>query len=97
MTTRSEILRLADSLVSNDRRRVYGPAKSNHEDIAKGWNIILERRGELDAATVCLMMVWLKVCRAAKTPTHIDSYIDMCGYAAIAAEIVSEGDDESAN
>lgn len=95
---RKEILESAAGLIAEsggERGMVYGPAKTNHQDIAIGWSTIVNRAGQINESTVCLMMAWLKICRASKSPTHTDSYIDGCGYLALASELaIEEAKDE---
>ena len=56
-----------------------------HERIAKMWSGILNHT--VTGHQVALCMVGMKLVRADNAPNVDDSYVDACGYAAIAAEI----------
>lgn len=43
----------------------------------------------VDAVTVALCMAELKIARAATNETHMDSWVDLAGYAACGGEIAS--------
>ena len=43
--------------------------------------------GEISAADVAMMMCCLKLARLKATPDHIDSAVDLAGYAALLGEI----------
>jgi len=73
------ILDTAKSLIYGDRQREYGSASENFADIAAGWATIV--RTAVTPEQVCLMMAWLKICRANKdNGNHVDSLVDCCGY-----------------
>lgn len=91
--TRDEILKTASELVNGDRAKDYGPAKKNHEDIAKGWSVILGV--PVNAHQVARCMAWLKLARLSKTDTHIDSYVDAAAYIALAGEIATEPEQDN--
>ena len=48
------------------------------------WNAYIASAGDrpLNAQDVGAMMILLKVARLANNPTHRDSLVDICGYAA---------------
>ncbi len=83
---RSEILEHAHRLVSEDRAESYGDAKPSHERIASMWSAMLGVK--ISAYDVALCMIALKLVRAQINPQHIDSLIDLAGYAALASELV---------
>jgi len=85
---RTSFLGTADQLINSDRAKVYGPAKKNHEDIAKIWSVILGK--EITAEQVVMCMMGLKISRLIKTPEHADSWVDLCAYGAIGGEITNE-------
>ena len=85
---RSEILKTADQLINSDRAKVYGPAKKNHEDIAKIWSVILGI--EVTDWQVVLCMAGVKISRIIKTPKHTDSWVDLTAYGAIGGDITDE-------
>ena len=81
---REDILDTAKLLISGQRATDYGDAFANFDRIAKGWNIIVDNSGgELTAQHVALMMDWVKTCRLLETPSHVDSWVDKCGYSAL--------------
>jgi hypothetical protein len=84
------ILEEAIRVTSGDRRRDYDHPIPNHERIAALWNAYLGVRREADAEVspydASIMMILLKIARAAHTPTR-DSFVDIAGYARCAAQI----------
>lgn len=95
MVKRNDILRTAENLICGDRQETYGSAKVSHERIGKMWAAYLGERlhqQTVSATDVAAMMVLMKVARAASS-THSDNWVDVCGYAALAAEM--EGGDDT--
>ena len=93
---KEEILKQAQDLISGDRNDTHGDAFENHAEIAEFWNIYLDKKlqpmASITAEDVALMMVLLKISRNTQgDKSNIDNFIDMCGYAAIAGEISSNG------
>ncbi|WNO25814.1 hypothetical protein SEA_GOIB_72 [Gordonia phage Goib] len=88
---KGEILAKADELVNGDRNKNYGDAKTNHQRIADMWSVILAKPVEAHEVAAC--MVALKLARLIETPDHLDSWVDMAGYAAIGGEIATETPD----
>lgn len=90
LPTRAKITRHAEYLICGDRQEEYGPPEVNFKRIADGWNWWLQstgRPGFITPVDVAEMMGLVKVARSAESPTHFDSYVDRCGYAAIAGEL----------
>jgi Domain of unknown function (DUF6378) len=85
---RGEILASAEDKINGERDAVYGHPLENHKRIALLWQVILGT--EISPAEVALCMLAVKVARLVQTPDHEDSYIDLCGYAAIAGELASK-------
>ena len=80
------ILKEANTIIYGDREKTYGHPSKNLKTIAKMWNAYLEAKtdkGELNAKDVATMMVLLKAARLANDPSHRDSLVDICGYAAL--------------
>jgi Domain of unknown function (DUF6378) len=69
--------------------RTYGDPVGNHERIAALWSVILGT--EVTAHSVALCCIAMKLSRAISDPQHLDSYVDIDGYARIAALIAKEG------
>ena len=85
-----EVLDRTAQIVLVDRQKEYNQTSKTemHSRIAEAWSATLGRM--VTAHEVALCMVQLKVIRAACQPGHEDSYVDACGYMAIAAEIMHE-------
>lgn len=89
----TETLSLALNLVDGERARTHGDKFINHSRIASLWNAYLANAGllredsALDATDVALLMLLLKVARTQSGGAHNDdNYVDMAGYAGVAAE-----------
>lgn len=94
--TRREILQAAERFVCVDRDQDYGGPEDSFAMIARLWEPIIEARcvssnGDvtLDAVTVALLMAELKIARAATNIGHMDSWVDLAGYAACGGEIAA--------
>lgn len=81
----------AGRLLAGDRQAEYGDARNTHERIAVMWNALIPQGSRIQPTDVALMMIALKLVRAAKNPSHRDSWVDIVGYAEIGARL-SEGD-----
>jgi hypothetical protein len=88
---RSNILAEANSLICNDRQDDYGDAKDMFECIAYMWEAYLNPKEGISISIapqdVAMMMCLLKIARSTASPQKADSYVDLCGYAALAAEL----------
>lgn len=90
MFERPSVLDTAKKIIYGDREKTYGHPSKNLECIATMWEAYLLSRGLLDengdgirAEDVAVMMVLLKAARLGNDPTHHDSLVDICGYAAL--------------
>ena len=85
-----DVLDRTAQVVLVDRQKEYNQTSKveMHSRIAEAWSATLGRM--VTPHEVALCMVQLKVIRAACQPGHEDSYVDACGYMAIAAEIMHE-------
>lgn len=97
--TRREILQAAKRCVCGDRDQDYGVPEDSFALIARLWEPIIKARCvgpgvdvDLDAVTVALCMAELKIARAATNETHMDSWVDLAGYAACGGEISANGE-----
>jgi len=81
---RSDTLKTADQLINGQRQVDYGSPQENFARIAGRWSQIVGV--EIEAWQVCLMMADLKIARLANGP-HEDSFVDACGYLALASEL----------
>ena len=84
MTKREDILKEAEQLVNGERAKEYGDAYVNHKRIADMWSVIFEK--EVTVRQVILCMIAVKMSRLMHE-TKKDSWVDICGYSAIAGEI----------
>lgn len=71
----------------------YGKPENNFGRIASLWRVYVGNRegrdgsGDLNEADVCVMMILMKVARLMEKPDHLDSWIDIAGYAACGADV----------
>lgn len=90
---REEILRTAEKLISVDRKESYGDLRNNFETCAHLWSAWIEGRFgvsiDLEAEDVAIMNSLIKVARLSNNITHEDSWVDICGYAALGGELAS--------
>lgn len=96
--TRREILQAAERCVCGDRDNEYGGPENSFALIAQLWEPIIRARCVspgadvfVDAVTVSLLMAELKIARAATNTGHMDSWVDLAGYAACGGEIAAMG------
>ena len=78
------ILREGANLIVGQRNKDYGDPVENHQHIADIANAITGH--SLSARDVALVLASVKMARLAKSPSHRDSYVDLCGYTGIAYE-----------
>ena len=86
---RDEILDTAKALICGQRAQDYGDAYNNFSNIADAWTWWLGPRLK-DALTpndAAMMMALLKMARLMNSRLHVDSYHDLAGYIALAAEV----------
>jgi hypothetical protein len=85
---RDQCLEQAQQLINGDRKNDYGDAYLNHQRIADLWTTYLSQSAdiELSPTDVAVMMMLLKIARVMNQHKD-DSYVDICGYAALAAEM----------
>lgn len=82
---RKETLKKAMECVLGQREQDYGTPENNFERIAGLWSVYLG--GKISAVDVAMMMALLKIARIAAGSGKEDSFVDLAGYAACAAEI----------
>ena len=71
--------------VLGERESNYGSCEPLFQDIAKRWSLTLKT--PVSAQQVALCMIELKLARLCHSPQHLDSLIDIAGYAACAASL----------
>ena len=81
---REQILNKAKVLISGERAIDYGDAYVNHKRIAELWTTILGKNITVEQVYTCMIAV--KLSRLIETPDHEDSWVDICGYAALGGE-----------
>lgn len=64
----------------------YGNVLDNHIRIASIWSVILEHPVKPEQVALC--MAGTKIARLIQTPTHLDSWLDLAGYASVGSECV---------
>ena len=83
---RDKILEQAGNLINGDRAKDYGDAYLNHMRIAAFWNNYLDHSANIAPTDVAVMMMLVKVARL-MSGWKDDSFVDICGYAALAGEM----------
>ena len=78
------LLQHAQGVIEN-RERSYGPAAESFEAIAARWSLVLGIT--VTPAQVALCLIDLKLARLTRDPTHLDSIVDVAGYAACLREV----------
>jgi hypothetical protein len=78
------MLRQAAAVVAN-RRETYGDPVTSMTAIAQRWSITLDQ--PITPAQVALCLIDLKLARLTHQPDHIDSMVDIAGYAAVLREV----------
>jgi Domain of unknown function (DUF6378) len=79
-----ELLEHAAGLVAR-RRREYGEPVDLFEHVAQRWSLTLGSK--ISPAQVVLCRIDLKLARLARDPKHLDSIVDVAGYAAVLQEV----------
>ena len=74
--------------VIEHREQAYGPAESNFAAIAARWSLVLGI--PVTPAQVALCLIDLKLARLTHDPAHLDSIVDVAGYAACLREVTRE-------
>jgi hypothetical protein len=84
-TGKLSVLKEANKIIYGDREKTYGKPSKNLDTIAQMWNAYISARElkVLNAKDVAAMMILLKTARLANDPSHRDSVVDICGYAAL--------------
>jgi len=89
--TRGQVLDTAKEYVTKDRASDHGDMEDNFQRIAVYWNAHLGLIDFIKTKDVAAMMALLKIARIHSNPTHMDNWIDACGYMACGGEIVGKG------
>ena len=87
---RDEILDTAKKYVTKDRAAEHGDMEDNFQRIAAYWNAHLGLVDFIKTEDVAAMMALLKIARIHSNPTHMDNWVDACGYLACGGEVASK-------
>jgi Domain of unknown function (DUF6378) len=79
-----ELLEHAAGLV-NRRRREYGEPADVFEAVAQRWSLVFGIK--VTAPQVVIALLDLKLVRLSRDPRHLDSIVDVAGYAAVLREV----------
>ena len=71
--------------VIEHRERIYGPPRELFAHVAARWSLVLGT--EVTPAQVALCLIDLKLARLTREPSHLDSIVDVAGYAACLREV----------
>ena len=77
--------------IMQDRGKVYGHPKINQGRISARLSNLFDF--PITDVQACLAMVEVKLARIQETPSHVDSYIDILAYIAIAVSLQTEEDE----
>lgn len=89
--TRKRVLSEAEKCVCGNREQDYGTPEDSFGRIAALWTAYMSNNSIADtvfsASDVSIMLALLKIARLANNPEHMDSWVDLAGYAACGGEI----------
>jgi len=74
--------------IIQQRGENYGDVRENMAETAKRMSLTLGV--PVTPEGVCLLMIDLKLARLKETPGHLDSVLDIMGYAALLAELITD-------
>jgi hypothetical protein len=74
--------------VVEKRRDHYGEPTALYAHIAKRWSLVLGAK--VTPAQVALCLIDLKLARLLRDPSHLDSIVDVAGYAACLREVTRD-------
>lgn len=91
-----DVLKEAHEAINGPRQDSYGDPKTSFTGIAHRWSRYLQNKGLIDrwisASDVAVMMVEFKLERELNKPKR-DNIRDACGYLAIYADILKDGEE----
>jgi hypothetical protein len=82
----SEMLLKQAAGVIENRRRAYGDPADLFDHVARRWSLTLGV--PVTPVQVALCLIDLKMARLVRNPAHLDSTVDVAGYAACLRELV---------
>ena len=74
--------------VIEHREGIYGPPQELFTHIARRWSLVLGI--DVSPAQVALCLIDLKLARLVRDPSHLDSIVDVAGYAACLREVTRD-------
>jgi len=80
-----EMLLKHAAAVVEHRREQYGDPIPLFDQVAERWSLVLGVK--VSPAQVALCLIDLKMARLARDPKHLDSIVDIAGYAAVLREV----------
>lgn len=81
----------AHKIINGERQDTYGTPEDSFSLIAKYWNVYLRQNiKNITSLDVAHMMILFKIARCSGQKSARDNYIDIQGYAAIAADRLTE-------
>lgn len=86
---RRDVLDTANEAVNKDRNNDYGDPEDNFKDIAALWNAyayMFDTDEGWNRTDVAVMMILVKIARCKTSPTVMDHWADIAGYAACGYE-----------
>ena len=83
----NEAMKITTSTLTKSRASVYGSPEDSFSRIAAYWSEYLGV--DISAHDVGIMMIFLKIARIKSGKLHLDSYVDIAGYAACTGEIAA--------
>lgn len=102
---RKTVLEIAEKCVCTDRNNQYGEPEDNFSGIAEFWTTYIKNHCVSGGTSVMIasgdvanLMILFKVARAmAANEQKADTFIDIAGYAACAAEILTNKEERARN
>lgn len=88
MTERGAVLDEARKTINGDRQDAYGNPEDSFSMIAELWTAYLDKY--VSPQDVAMMMTLFKIARQKTGKGKRDNFVDMCGYTAIAADMMEK-------
>ena len=88
---RFEFLQNTLKAIEGPREKTYGDPLKNHTRIAEAWSNILGIDVSIHQVYACL--VAMKLSRLTNSPDHLDSWMDIAAYSALAGELCKDDDE----
>jgi hypothetical protein len=85
---RAEQLLEQAAFIVDRRRRTYGQPTALFEHVARRWSLVLGVNVTPAQAMLCL--IDLKIARLTHDPGHLDSIVDIAGYAGCLGELLCD-------